>query len=155
MKKENSIDQNLNEGLEKTKGLINEFKQFALRGNVVDMAVGVIIGGAFGGIISSFVDDLIMPFVGMLISGKDFSNMVIHFGDSGTINYGLFIQKVVNFFLIALVVFIMVKIMNSIIRKKEEVAPVTQLDVLMEIRDLLKEDENEKEEEEEGELLAE
>ena len=126
------------DGIVKTKGFFSEFKKFALRGTVVDMAIGVVIGGAFGTIINSFVNNLVMPFIGMVVSGQDFSKLTIHFGDGSTINYGLFIQSVVNFVVIALAVFIMVKLMNSILRKKEAAEP-TQLDVLVEIRDLLKE----------------
>ena len=126
------------EGLQKTKGFFSEFKTFAIRGNAVDMAVGIIIGGAFGGIVNSLVNDMLMPFVGMITAGQDFSKMVFHFGDGSTINYGLFIQAVVNFVLIALAIFIVVKVLNSISRKKDtEVAPA-QVDVLIEIRDLLK-----------------
>ena len=127
------------EGLEKTKGFFNEFKTFAIRGNAVDMAVGIIIGGAFGGIVNSLVNDMLMPFVGMITAGQDFSKMVFHFGDGSTINYGLFIQAVVNFVLIALAIFIIVKILNSISRKKDEKVAPAQVDVLIEIRDLLKE----------------
>lgn len=127
-----------NEGLKKTKGFFSDFKTFAVKGNAVDMAVGIIIGGAFGGIVNSLVNDMLMPFVGMITAGQDFSKMAFHFGDGSTINYGLFIQAVVNFILIALTIFIVVKVLNSISRKKDaEVAPA-QVDVLIEIRDLLK-----------------
>ena len=134
----NLASEGIAEGIGKTKGFLNEFKKFALRGTVVDMAIGVVIGGAFGTIINSFVNNLVMPFVGMITSGQNFSDLAVHFGDGSTINYGLFIQAVVNFFVIALAVFIMVKLMNSVLRKKEAAEP-TQLDVLVEIRDLLKE----------------
>jgi large conductance mechanosensitive channel len=125
---------------EKRKSIIGEFKQFALRGNVVDMAVGVVIGSAFGAIVNSFVNDLIMPLVGFLTAGKDFTQMKIPFGNESYIYYGSFIQTVVNFFVIALSVFIVIKIVNGI-RKPKDTAPppLTETDVLVEIRDLLKE----------------
>jgi large conductance mechanosensitive channel len=127
---------------ERRKGIVEEFKQFALRGNVMDMAVGIVIGSAFGAIVNSCVNDLIMPLVGFLTAGRDFTQMRVAFGDDSYINYGNFIQTVVNFFVIALCIFIVVKIVNSIRKPKEkETAPPapTETDVLVEIRDILKE----------------
>lgn len=134
---------------EKKSGIIAEFRQFISRGNVVDLAVGVIIGSAFTAIVKSLVDDLVMPLIGWLIGGIDFTSLrlVIREASEGVeeaaLNYGNFIQSVVNFLLIAAVVFLMVKAINSFHRKKEpepEPAPADPEDVqlLREIRDLLK-----------------
>jgi large conductance mechanosensitive channel len=117
----------------------NEFKQFAMKGNVIDLAVGVIIGGAFGKIVSSLVADVIMPLVGMLIGVVDFSDLAY-----GKLKYGQFIQTVVNFLIISFSIFLFVKFLNRF-QKKEEPAPVTAKvdrseELLAEIRDLLKED---------------
>ncbi len=134
---------------EKTNGFVAEFKEFISRGNVVDMAVGVIIGGAFTGIVNSLVNDMLMPLIGYVIGGIDFQDfkfMLPH--ATGTdpvyISYGLFIQAIINFLIIALVVFLFVKIINSF-RKKEEkkaeeapTAPAEDIVLLKEIRDLLK-----------------
>jgi large conductance mechanosensitive channel len=134
--------------------LVQEFKQFAMRGNVVDMAVGIIIGGAFGKIISSLVNDILMPPLGVLIGGVDFTDLKAtlkgeYINDAGvaiqavTINYGSFIQSAIDFIIIAFAVFMMIKAMNSM-KKKEEVAPSapsapsTEEKLLTEIRDLLK-----------------
>lgn len=130
-------------------GIVAEFRQFISRGNVVDLAVGVIIGSAFTAIVKSLVDDLVMPLIGWLIGGIDFTSLrlVIREASEGVeeaaLNYGNFIQSVVNFLLIAAVVFLMVKAINSFHRKKEpepEPAPADPEDVqlLREIRDLLK-----------------
>jgi len=125
---------------------VSEFKEFAMKGNVVDMAVGIIIGGAFGKIIASAVSDVIMPLVGMLMGGVDFSSLsyVIQEATDGaeavTLKYGLFIQNIVDFLIIAIVIFIAIKIMNSA-KKPEEEAPAeapAQEVLLGEIRDLLK-----------------
>lgn len=134
---------------EKKSGIVAEFRQFISRGNVVDLAVGVIIGSAFTAIVKSLVDDLVMPLIGWLIGGIDFTSLrlVIREASEGVeeaaLNYGNFIQSVVNFLLIAAVVFLMVKAINSFHRKKEpepEPAPADPEDVqlLREIRDLLK-----------------
>lgn len=134
---------------------IKEFKTFAMKGNVVDMAVGIVIGGAFGKIVSSFVNDVLMPPLGMLLGGADFKSFkwilkedvlseageVIEKG--ATINYGMFIQTAIDFIIIAFAIFIMIKAMNSM-KKKEEAAPAappapTKEEVLLtEIRDILK-----------------
>ncbi len=130
--------------------LVQEFKQFAMRGNVMDMAVGIIIGAAFGKIVSSFVADVLMPPLGLLIGGVDFSNLAIVMkqavGDTPavTLGYGKFIQTVVDFLIIAFAIFLVIKGMNSLNRKKEAApapppAPPKQEVLLTEIRDLLKE----------------
>lgn len=108
------------------KKIINEFKEFISKGNVVDLAVGVVIGSAFSKIVSSLVDDIIMPIVGVIIGGIDFSNLSIKFR-SASINYGMFIQNVIDFLIVAFCIFIVVKFMNRIeemakkrIKKEEE-----------------------------------
>jgi len=130
-------------GGEKMKNFLKEFKAFAVKGNVVDLAVAVIIGGAFGAIVTSFVNDLIMPLIGALFAVPDFSTLA--FTVNGTpIMIGLFIQAVVNFLIVALSIFMMVKALNSF-KKKEESAPAAppapskEELLLTEIRDLLKE----------------
>lgn len=131
------------------KKIIGEFKEFISRGNVVDMAVGVVVGTAFTAIVNSFVKELIMPFVGWLIGGLDFSNFRIVLSKATetspevAILYGTFINQVINFFIIALVVFTLVKLLNRFRRKKEVVVieePTTPADIVLltEIRDLLK-----------------
>lgn len=119
----------------------NEFKKFAMKGNVLDLAVGVVIGTAFGKIVSSLVDDLIMPLVGMLIGGFDFKSLSITVGKA-QLMYGSFIQTVVDFLIIAFSIFIFVRLINRFKRKDEtkEAAPKTDAkeQLLMEIRDLLK-----------------
>ncbi|WP_312473587.1 large-conductance mechanosensitive channel protein MscL [Neobacillus sp.] len=117
----------------------NEFKQFAMKGNVIDLAVGVIIGGAFGKIVSSLVADVIMPLVGLIIGVADFSKLAY-----GDLKYGQFIQTVVDFFIISFSIFLFVKFLNRF-KKKQEPAPVVAKvdrseELLAEIRDLLKED---------------
>ncbi len=136
-------------------GFIKEFKEFAMKGNVMDMAVGVIIGGAFGKIVSSLVDDVLMPIVGMLTGGIDVSGLAykvmlpnpIEGGEplaGATLKYGAFIQNVIDFLIIAFCIFLMMKAINKLMAKKEEPAPEapagpTQEELLTEIRDLLKE----------------
>ena len=129
--------------------MVSEFKSFAMRGNVVDMAVGIIIGGAFGKIVSSFVNDVLMPPIGMALGGVDFSELAYTLkeavGDASavTINYGSFIQTVVDFLIIAFAIFMAIKAMNSM-KKKEEEAPAeppkpsAEVQLLTEIRDSLK-----------------
>ena len=123
---------------------LNEFKQFAMRGNVMDMAVGVIIGGAFGKIVSSLVDDVLMPIIGMLLQGVDFKSLSITLGDA-KITYGNFMQNILDFAIIALCVFLMIKGITNLNRKKKEAEqaapapePTTEEKLLTEIRDLLK-----------------
>lgn len=130
-------------------GMLKEFKEFAVKGNVVDMAVGIIIGAAFGKIVSSFVGDVLMPPLGMLMGGVDFTDLVVTLqaatADAAavTINYGKFIQTVIDFVIVAFAVFIAIKAINSA-KKKEEAkpaapaAPPKQEVLLEEIRDLLK-----------------
>lgn len=102
--------------------MLKDFKEFISRGNVVDLAVGVMMGSAFGKIVSSLVDDIIMPLVGVIIGGIDFSDLTIEFKNA-TINYGMFIQNIVDFLIIAICIFFFVRIINRLtsFRKKEEV----------------------------------
>ncbi len=127
---------------EKSKGLVKEFKEFIERGNVIDLAVGVVIGSAFGKIVSSIVDDILMPWIGVLLGGLDFSNLSIKVGEA-TVKYGSFIQNVIDFLIIAFCIFVVVKLMNKMVRKEEKkkVEPPKKSDeviLLEEIRDLLK-----------------
>ena len=127
------------------KKFISEFKDFISRGNVLDMAVGVIIGGAFGKIVTSLVNDIIMPLVGILIGGHDFSGLVLKINDA-KITYGVFIQNVVDFLIVAFCIFVFIKALNKLKRKKDKeektAAPKKNEEVLLleEIRDLLKKD---------------
>ena len=109
------------------KKFMEEFKAFAMRGNVIDMAVGVIIGGAFTAIVNSLVNDMLMPLLSLLTGGFDFSGLCIALGEgenAATINYGSFISAIINFLLIALVIFLIIKAINKVSRKKKEEAPV-------------------------------
>ncbi|MBQ6191575.1 MAG: large-conductance mechanosensitive channel protein MscL [Bacteroidaceae bacterium] len=126
---------------------IQDFKAFALKGNVMDMAVGVIIGGAFGKIVSSLVDDVLMPLVGMATGNVDFTSLAFKIGEgegAAVLKYGQFIQNVVDFLIIALCIFFMVKGIAALNRKKEEepapapAEPSAEEKLLTEIRDLLK-----------------
>ncbi|MEN7366644.1 large conductance mechanosensitive channel protein MscL [Bacillus safensis] len=122
--------------------MLKEFREFAVKGNVIDLAVGVIIGGAFGKIVTSLVNDLIMPFVGIIIGGHDFSGLSIKIG-AAQILYGNFIQTVVDFLIISFSIFIFIRYLNKLKRKKVEEEEVVetpdQTEVLLtEIRDLLK-----------------
>lgn len=131
-------------------GMIQEFKEFAVKGNVVDLAVGIIIGGAFGGIVSSLVDDVIMPPIGLLIGGIDFSALTFPLGgvneegEPVAIRYGAFINEVITFLIVALAVFFLVKAMNGLQRRAEdekaaaEVAPPKDIQLLEEIRDAIR-----------------
>jgi large conductance mechanosensitive channel len=128
---------------------VSEFKSFAMKGNVVDMAVGIIIGVAFGKIVASLVRDVIMPPIGVLVGGVDFSELAYIIQEAQgeaaavAINYGLFIQSIVDFLIVAFAIFMAIKVMNSL-KKKEETAPEapakssTEVILLTEIRDLLK-----------------
>ena len=137
-------------------GFIKEFKEFAMKGNVMDMAVGVIIGGAFGKIVTSLVNDIIMPIVSLATGGIDFTNLFVNLSDdvkyktlaeaqeagASVFAYGQFIQNIFDFIIIAFCIFMMIKAMNKL-KKKEEPAPEapkgpTQEELLAEIRDLLK-----------------
>ncbi|KEP27625.1 large conductance mechanosensitive channel protein MscL [Bacillus zhangzhouensis] len=122
--------------------MLKEFREFAVKGNVIDLAVGVIIGGAFGKIVTSLVNDLIMPLVGIIIGGHDFSNLAIKIG-SAQILYGNFIQTVIDFLIISFSIFLFIRYLNKLKRKKveeeEAVETPDQSEVLLtEIRDLLK-----------------
>ena len=135
-------------------GFIKDFKEFALKGNVVDMAVGVIIGGAFGKIVTSIVSNIIMPPIGVLLGGVDFTDLKVtlkeavtegeNVTEAVTLNYGQFIQDVVDFLIIALCIFLMIKGITKLTAKKEEPAPEAPAEpsneekLLTEIRDLLK-----------------
>ena len=137
-------------------GFVKEFKEFAMKGNVMDMAVGVIIGGAFGKIVTSLVNDVIMPLVSLATGGIDFTNLFVNLSDdvkyktlaeaqeagASVFAYGTFIQNIIDFIIIAFCIFLMIKGMNKL-KKKEEPAPEapkgpTQEELLAEIRDLLK-----------------
>lgn len=134
---------------------LSDFKDFAMRGNVVDMAVGVIIGGAFGKIISSLVDDIIMPVVGLATGGMDFKDLKVTLKDpvldaagavtqeAVTWNYGMFIQNIVDFLIVAFCIFMAIRVMQKFRKKEEEKAaepekPAPDVELLTEIRDLLK-----------------
>lgn len=129
--------------------MFKEFKEFAMRGNVVDMAVGIVIGAAFGKIVSSLVGDVIMPPIGVLLGGVDFSNLTMTLkaatveAPAVVLSYGKFIQTVVDFIIVAFAIFMVVKAMNSLKRKKEEApaappAPSKEETLLTEIRDALR-----------------
>ena len=121
-------------------GFIKEFKEFAMKGNVMDMAVGVIIGGAFGKIVSSLVDDVLMPIIGMITGGVDFTQLAITVGEAN-IKYGTFLQNIIDFIIIALCIFCMIKAMNKLKKEApaepEAPASPTPEELLTEIRDLL------------------
>lgn len=134
---------------------LNEFKQFAMRGNVIDLAVGVIIGAAFGKVTSSLVGDIIMPPIGVLIGGVNFTDLVITLKQASvtatgeiipavTINYGSFIQTIIDFLIIAFTIFLFIKLINKLNRQKAKATPATlptspaDIQLLTEIRDLLK-----------------
>nr|WP_263323195.1 large conductance mechanosensitive channel protein MscL [Neobacillus sp. Marseille-Q6967] len=122
--------------------MLTEFKKFAMKGNVIDLAVGVIIGGAFGKIVSSLVNDVIMPLIGLLLGGISFTKLAFTFGDA-TVKYGQFIQTVVDFLIIAFSVFLFIKFLSRFKKKEEEeVKVVVEVDkkeeLLAEIRDLLR-----------------
>ena len=129
--------------------MMSEFKSFAMRGNVVDMAVGIVIGAAFGKIVSSFVNDVLMPPIGMMMGGVEFSDLAVVLKAATeetaavTLNYGAFIQTVLDFVIIAFAIFMVIKAMNNM-KKKEEEAPAeppkpsAEVELLTEIRDSLK-----------------
>ena len=129
-------------------GMLQEFKKFAMRGNVIDLAVGVVIGGAFGKIVSSLVDQVIMPPIGLITGGVDFSRLkwVLKPADAATktaevaIQYGAFINTLIQFLIIAFAIFLVIKGINRLSRKQEEApaAPPADVALLTEIRDLLK-----------------
>lgn len=120
-----------------------EFKKFISKGNVVDLAVGVIIGSAFGKIVTSVVNDILMPLIGIVIGGMDFSNLAIKVGEAN-IKYGVFIQNVIDFLIVAFCIFCFVKLVNRFTKKEEEKVEKKkeeQIILLEEIRDLLKDQE--------------
>jgi len=125
------------------KKVFKEFKTFIERGNVLDLAVGVVIGAAFGKIVTSLVDDIIMPIIGIIIGGIDFSGLTLTIGDA-VIKYGLFIQNIINFLIVAFCIFIIVKAINKLTNKKEDnkanETPKKKEEVVLleEIRNLLK-----------------
>lgn len=150
MKKENSkeISKNINKEVikdkDKIKNFAMEFKTFISKGNVVDMAVGVIIGSAFGKIVTSLVNDIFMPLIGIIIGGVDFTNLTLKVKDA-SINYGMFIQNIIDFLIVAFCIFVFVKILNKLSFKKKEAscekeAPKKDENTLLleEIRDILK-----------------
>ena len=130
-------------------GMMQEFKDFAMRGNVVDMAVGIVVGGAFGKITTSFVNDVLMPPIGMLLGGVDFSSLAVTLQEAAgeaeavTINYGVFINTVLDFLIIAFAIFMVIKAMNTL-KQQEEEAPAAPPEpskeevLLTEIRDALR-----------------
>ena len=122
--------------------MFKEFRDFINRGNVIDLAVAVIIGAAFSGIVTSLVNDIVTPIIGVITGGVNFSGLAITVGEA-VIGYGNFLQAVINFLLIALVVFLLVRIVNNLRKKEADVpaeppAPTTEEKLLTEIRDLLK-----------------
>lgn len=138
MKKE--IKQQTKKEINKMKKGVLEFKEFISRGNVVDMSVGVIIGSAFSKIVTSLVNDILMPLIGIVLGGLDFSNLNIKIGDA-TILYGLFIQTIVDFLIVAFCIFVMIKFFEKFKKQEEKQVVSTKSDevkLLEEIRDLLK-----------------
>lgn len=124
--------------------MIKEFKKFIARGNVLDLAVGVIVGGAFSSIVTSLVNNIFTPIIGLILGGVDFSNLSITFRDT-QIMYGAFIQSVIDFLIVAFCLFIVVKVVNKVTAKKEKKeekkdAKSAELKTLEEIRDILKND---------------
>ena len=121
--------------------MIKEFREFIMRGNVLDLAVAVIIGGAFGAIVTSLVNDIIMPLIGILMGGVDFTGLGVQVGGANVL-YGNFIQAIINFLVIALALFLVIKAANRVMRKKVEAptppVPTAEEKLLAEIRDLLK-----------------
>ena len=150
-KEKANIKENLKELGEKSTGFFGEFKKFIARGNVMDLAVGVIVGSAFTGIVTSLTNNILMPIIGLVIGGFDFTTLKLNievWGREVAINYGSFIQSTVDFLLTALCIFIIIKLMNKFFAKKEEekkeekpAEPVKsdEVKLLEEIRDLLKE----------------
>jgi large conductance mechanosensitive channel len=138
--------------------VLKEFKEFAMRGNVLDLAVGVVLGAAFGGIVKSLVDDVIMPPLGLLLGGVDFSNIFVTLkagskaappyatladakaAAATTMNIGVFVNSVISFLIVAIAIFILVRAVNRIVRRQEAAAPLTTSEVLLtEIRDAVRE----------------
>jgi len=105
--------------------MLKEFREFVMRGNVLDLAIGVIIGGAFGKIVGSLVNDILMPIIGLLLGGIDFSTLALKIGEA-SVNWGLFIQAIIDFLIIALVIFVIVKAANSMKKPAPAPAPTTK-----------------------------
>jgi large conductance mechanosensitive channel len=120
-------------------GIVKEFREFAVKGNVMDLAVGVIVGAAFGKIVSSLVEDVIMPVVGVLMGGLNFSGLALNVG-SATLKYGKFLQTCLDFLIVACAIFLVVKLINRLKREEQKPAPAKPREevLLEEIRDLLK-----------------
>lgn len=133
--------------LKKGNKTFHEFKEFISKGNVIDMAVGVIIGGAFGKIVTSVVNDILMPLIGILIGGIDFTGLTLTVGDAN-IAYGMLIQNIIDFLIVAVCIFIFIKVLSAFNKKEEhkEVEPPKdeKLELLKEIRDLLKKEKRSK-----------
>ncbi len=129
---------NVKDVREKSKGLMNEFKLFMAKGNAIDLAVGVVIGSAFGKIVTSIVDDILMPIIGVLIGGIDFTTLSVTIGNAN-IKYGIFINNVVDFIIIAFFIFLFVKFINSLTRKKEETKIETKSNEVMLLEQILEE----------------
>jgi large conductance mechanosensitive channel len=129
----------VNTSVKQATGWIGDFQSFILRGNVVDLAIGVVIGAAFTAVVNSLVNDIIMPFIGALLGGTDFTTLAIQVGDA-TIAYGKFIQAIITFIIVSLVLFWLIRIMNRFWKKQEgaPAAPAADVVLLTEIRDLLK-----------------
>ena len=134
---------NVKDVREKSKGLMNEFKLFMAKGNAIDLAVGVVIGSAFGKIVTSIVDDILMPIIGVLIGGIDFTTLSITIGKAN-IKYGIFINNVVDFIIIAFFIFLFVKFINSLTRKKEETKAETKSNEVKLLEQILEELKKEK-----------
>ena len=134
--------------IKKNNKFFTEFKNFALKTNVIDTAVGVIIASAFGKIVSSLVNDILMPLLGILLGGVNFTELTVKAFDKVTLNYGIFVQNIVDFFIIAFSIFIFVKVVNALSKmtekkEKEEKKKADDILLLEEIRDLLKENKQE------------
>ena len=125
------------------KGFVDDFKAFAMKGNVIDLAVAVVIGGAFGKIVSSLVDTIITPLIGLFMGGVDFSSLAVEVGDA-SVMYGAFIQAVIDFLIIALVIFVAIRMLGKLHKKEEEEEqkepekPSEEVELLREIRDSVK-----------------
>ena len=124
----------------KKKGFVNEFKEFAFKGNAIELAVGIVIGAAFNAIVNSFVENIIMPVVGFLTAGKNFHELDLKIGEAD-FKYGIFIQSLVDFLIIAFTLFLVIKVVNKIRDNPQENEPAapTEAELLVEIRDLLAE----------------
>ncbi|MCL4163698.1 UNVERIFIED_CONTAM: hypothetical protein GTU68_003352 [Idotea baltica] len=120
-------------------GIVSEFKEFAMKGSLMDMAVGIIIGAAIGKVVGALVDSILMPIIGALMGGVDFSSLAISIGDAN-VGYGAFIQALIDFTIVAFVIFMLLRMMNKMKQNQveEEEAPAEDVALLTEIRDLLK-----------------